>query len=138
MELPVLLLDNAIKRGTILHSDIFEIDHAKFFVVIAVTKDSVVGFFYINSKVNGNVIRKEEQYKLQYQILPTDYSFLDHASYIDATIVTPISKEILVKSIKDNHTSIKGELSNKDLEGLLAKLRSSKLYSKHDKERYFF
>ena len=104
MELPVLLLDNAIKRGTILHSDIFEIDHAKFFVVIAVTKDSVVGFFYINSKVNGNVIRKEEQYKLQYQILPTDYSFLDHASYIDATTVTPISKEILVKSIKDNHT----------------------------------
>ena len=133
MELPVLLLDNAIKRGTILHSDIFEIDHAKFFVVIAVTKDSIVGFFYINSKVNGNVIRKEEQYKLQYQILPTDYSFLDHASYIDATTVTPISKEILVKSIKDNHTSIKGELSNKDLEGLLAKLRSSKLYSKHEK-----
>jgi hypothetical protein len=70
--------------------------------------------------------------------LPTDYSFLDHASYIVATTVTPISKEILVKSIKDNHTSIKGELSNKDLEGLLAKLRSSKLYSKHDKERYFF
>ena len=81
---------------------------------------------------------KEEQYKLQYQILPIDYSFLDHVSYIDATTVIEISKEILVKSIKNNRTSIKGELSVKDLEGLLAKLRSSKLFSKHDKERYFF
>lgn len=138
MELPISLLDSTIKRGTILHSDIFDIDHAKFFVVIAVPKDSVVGFFYINSKVNGNVIRKEEQYKLQYRISPTDYSFLDHVSYIDATTVTEISKETLAKSIKDNRTTIKGELCVKDLELLLIKLRSSKLFSKHDKERYFF
>lgn len=57
MELPTILIEEVVRRGQILYSDIFEeIDHAKFFVVIGVTEDAIAGFFYINSEINRAVM----------------------------------------------------------------------------------
>lgn len=66
MELPSQLLEELVHRGQILNSDIFEdIDHAKFFVVIGVSEDSVAGFFYINSEINRFINTKDEQLLMQ-------------------------------------------------------------------------
>ena len=62
MDLPESLLASSIRRGTIIHAEIFEqIGHGKFFVVMAVTEDSIVGFFFINSNINPILEDKPEQ-----------------------------------------------------------------------------
>ena len=49
MDVPKSLVAGSIRRGTILHSYMFEdIGHGKFFVVIGVNEKYVVGFFFIN------------------------------------------------------------------------------------------
>lgn len=79
MELPAELLDTLVCGGQILHSDIFEdIDHAKFFVVIGVSSDSVAGFFYINSEINRFINNKDEQLLMKYPLFQCDYNFLSH------------------------------------------------------------
>ena len=139
MELPNILVESVIQRGTILYSDIFEnIDHPKFFVVIGITDDSVAGFFYINSKINENIIRKVEQYELQYKITPSDYKFLEHDSYICATEISVLSRTVLSDSIQNKHTAIKGELKLSHLNELLQKLRESRLFSPIEKRKYFY
>lgn len=52
MILPSSLHENFIKRGTILHSEIFEdIDHGKF-LRNGISDDMVAGFFFINSHIH--------------------------------------------------------------------------------------
>ena len=70
MDLPISLIDDCfVKRGQILHSDIFEdIDHPKFIVIIGVSQTEVAGFFYINSKINRFINTKTEQLLMQYPI----------------------------------------------------------------------
>ena len=47
MDLPLVLLNQTIERGTILLSDSFtDIDHAKFFVIMGVFEDRFAGFFF--------------------------------------------------------------------------------------------
>lgn len=56
MDFPVDSIASQIKRGTILHSNMFEnIGHGKFFVVIGVTEEYIAGFFFINSNVHKSI-----------------------------------------------------------------------------------
>ena len=113
MELPSQLLEELVLRGQILHSDIFEdIDHAKFFVVIGVSEDSVAGFFYINSEINRFINTKDEQLLMQYPLFKRDYKFLSHDSYICATNIVKLPKSVIV--------------------------RTSRLFSKKDKVTFFY
>lgn len=138
MELPTVLLEEVVRRGQILHSDIFEeIDHAKFFVVIGVTEEAVVGFFYINSEINRFINTKDEQLRMQYPLYAADYDFLTHDSYICATNIVELPKAIIVRSIEKKRTKIVDSLKPEHLESLLEKVRNSKLFSKIEKERYF-
>lgn len=67
MELPVQLLQQSIRRGSVLLSDSFEdIDHAKFFAVVGVYQDHIAGFFFINSRVHPIVESKSEHFAMQY------------------------------------------------------------------------
>lgn len=87
MDLPISLLENSIQRGTILHSTIFEnIDHGKFFVVMGVTQEYIAGFFFINSNIHRSLFDKPEQLALQYPLRHSDYKFLDHDSFLCATL----------------------------------------------------
>ena len=139
MELPVSLIGDVVERGQILHSDIFlDIDHPKFFVVIGVSDEEVAGFFYINSRINTSVNRKQEQLDLQYPLYTTDYAFLDHNSFICATNVLTISKRQIVQSIVDKHTKVIGCMRDDHVNELLCKLRSSRLFSNYIKKKYFY
>lgn len=139
MELPAELLDTLVYRGQILHSDIFEdIGHAKFFVVIGVSSDSVAGFFYINSEINSFINNKDEQLLMQYPLFQCDYSFLSHDSYICATNIVKLPKSIIVESIKSKRTKAVASLQPEHLDALLQKVRNSRLFSKKEKDEFFY
>lgn len=139
MELPAILLDTLVYRGQILHSDIFEnIDHAKFFVVIGVSSNSIAGFFYINSEINRFINNKDEQLLMQYPLFQCDYSFLSHDSYICATNIVKLPKSIIVESIKSKRTKAVASLQPEHLEAILQKVRNSRLFSKKEKNEFFY
>jgi hypothetical protein len=128
-----------VERGQILYSNIFaNIDHPKFFVVVGVTEDEVAGFFYINSRINTNVNTKEEQLRLQFPISKDDYDFLSHDSYISATNVVTLPRDVIVRSMQSGQTLIKGKLLDNHMNDILNKVRSSRLFSKITKDRFFY
>lgn len=114
------------------------IDHPKFFVIIGVTEDEVAGFFYINSRINTNVNAKEEQLRLQYPISKDDYDFLSHDSYISATNVVTLPRNVIVQSMHQGRTLVKGKLLDHHMNDILNKVRSSRLFSKITKDRFFY
>lgn len=139
MELPSELVKIFVERGQILYSNIFaNIDHPKFFVVVGVTEDEVAGFFYINSRINTNVNTKEEQLRLQFPISKDDYDFLSHDSYISATNVVTLPRDVIVRSMQSGQTLIKGKLLDNHMNDILNKVRSSRLFSKITKDRFFY
>ena len=139
MELPSELVKILVERGQILYSNIFaNIDHPKFFVVVGVTEDEVAGFFYINSRINTNVNTKEEQLRLQFPISKDDYEFLSHDSYISATNVVTLPRDVIVRSMQSGQTLIKGKLLDNHMNDILNKVRSSRLFSKITKDRFFY
>lgn len=133
MDLPLTLVASGIKRGTILHSTLFEdIDHGKFFVIIGVSKDYVAGFFFINSNINKYIQGKQEQLDMQYLMKRTEYSFLS------ATNISKISCKELAKTINDGITSIVGSMKPEHIEELLERARESILFSTMEKNKFFF
>lgn len=139
MELPSELVKILVERGQILYSNIFaNIDHPKFFVVVGVTEDEVAGFFYINSRINTNVNTKEEQLRLQFPISKDDYEFLSHDSYISAINVVTLPRDVIVRSMQSGQTLIKGKLLDNHMNDILNKVRSSRLFSKITKDRFFY
>ena len=139
MELPSELVKILVERGQILYSNIFaNIDHPKFFVVVGVTEDEVAGFFYINSRINTNVNTKEEQLRLQFPISKDDYEFLSHDSYISATNVVTLPRDVIVRSMQSGQTLVKGKLLDNHMNDILNKVRSSRLFSKITKDRFFY
>lgn len=128
----------SIRSGTVFHSTIFEeIDHGKFFVVIGEDDNELVGFFFINSWVNDFIQRKPEMAKLQFPIAQSDYSFLSHNSFLNCSSLTTIDKDKLSYSIASGETTIKGQLTNNDINAILCMVRESKLFSKIEKDTFF-
>lgn len=140
MELPLELLSSlGIKRGVILHSDIFEcIDHGKFFVVIGITKDCIAGYFFVNSNIHKSIESKPEQLAMQCVMKSADYKFLRYDSFLSAVKVNEIPCARLAETMRDGRTTIVGEMREEHLSHLLETARNSRLFSKKVKEMYFY
>lgn len=139
MELPVQLLQQGIKRGSILLSNSFEdIDHAKFFAVIGVYQDVIAGFFFINSRIHPIVMSKPEQFAMQYQLRKQDYDFLRYDSFLGANELQTRSVSSLAASMQDGQTSIVGMLTDEDLTAVLEACRSSELFTPKEKRQFFY
>ncbi|MDE6802880.1 MAG: hypothetical protein K2J06_08975, partial [Muribaculaceae bacterium] len=111
MELPAGLHTLMIRRGSILHSEMFEnIDHGKFFVIIGVSEESVAGFFFINSRIHPAIMRRPDQLEMQYELTPADYTFLNHTSYLCATVIQEIPIARLSATFADRTTTCVGQL----------------------------
>ena len=134
----VLLQDLLIKRGVVFISNAFEsIDHPKFFVVMG-EKDSVVGYFYINSGVNRYVASNQESMAMQMPIRRSDYpDFLTHNSFIAGHQLAFLTRSELRSHLQSGKASYKGELTPDDLERLLYAARSSKLFTNVEKATFF-
>lgn len=138
MDLPVEIYGTFIHRGSVLikcHPG--NINHPKMFVVMGVSEDSLIGFFFINSDINTHVINKPAQQELQYLIKESDYDFLDHDSYICASSL----KHALLTDVENDFPSGEvrhiGVLNENDLNVLLEKLNNSSIYSARVKSMFF-
>ena len=139
MELPIILLQQGIQRGSILLSDSFEdIDHAKFFAVMGVYEDRIAGFFFINSRIHPIIESKPEHFAMQYQLRKKDYPFLRYDSFLSANEIQTRPVSALVKSMQDSRTSIVGQLTDEDLAAVLDACRNCDLFSAKEKRQYFY
>ena len=139
MDLPINLIESRITRGAILHSEMFEeIDHGKFFVIVGISGDSVAGFFFINSNIHPSLYRKPEQLALQYPMRQADYPFLRYDSFLCATNIITRKRSDLAKSIQNGISQIIGTLKPEHTEEILDAVRNSRLFSKHEKEQFFY
>lgn len=128
-----------IKRGDILHSwNVHGIDHGKFFVVLNVTKDSLVGFFFINSIVNRFIEDKPELFELQYPIRPCDYEFLSHNSFICGSALIEVPVTQIQEQLNAKVAEIVGSIRDTDMANLMNLCRKSRLYSIKQKKNYFY
>lgn len=139
MELPIELYEKEVRRGRIIHSYNFEnIDHGKFFVIIGITQDSIVGFFFINSNINKYIQDKPDMMAVQYPLLKRDYAFLKHDSFICATEIEEIKKSDIIDGIKNRSVVFVDDLRQEHLDDVLTMVRESKLFDKKEKELYFY
>lgn len=137
MELPKEIIERSICRGAILHSYRFEgIDHGKFFVVIGVDKDSIVGFFFINSNIHPMLENILEHFNLQYPLRKSDYSFLRYDSFLDAHQLKKISIVNITESIRKGNTTYIGNLTEDDTKNVMNMCRNSNVFTPREKERY--
>lgn len=139
MELPAIICGQAIERGSILHSEIFDdIDHGKFFIVMGVTEDAIVGFFFINSQINRYILARPILLELQFQLLKKDYGFLHHDSYISASALREFSKEKLAQSMSQGITTYVSNLRECDMNLILDACRKSPLYDRDVICKFFY
>lgn len=139
MELPPILLQQGISRGSILLSDSFEdIDHAKYFAVMGVYEDRIAGFFFINSRIHPILESKPEAFAMQYPLRKKDYDFLRYDSFLgaDDLMTRPVAN--LVKSMQNGQTSIVGRLTDEDLTAVLQACRDCDLFDEEEKEQFFY
>lgn len=138
MELPQSLHKHFVERGTILHSDIFEdIDHGKFFAVMGVSGDTVVGFFFINSRIHPSILKKPAQLAMQYPLRKQNYDFLKHDSFLCATEIIKLPIGRLTETIVSGQTTYVGNLTEEDLTAILEACRISDLFRPSDKRKFF-
>ena len=126
-------------RGSIFHGNIFPtIDHGKFFAVIGEDGDDLIGAFFINSDINLNVIRSQEQHDLQIPLTNLKYPFLtkDH-SFLNCADLIRIDKHALKEHIDSGRVVFKDSLTGDDLAVILEKLRASDLYTQSEKATFF-
>ncbi len=139
MDLPIGPIKEGIDRGTILHSSIFkDIDHGKFFVVIGINKESIAGFFFVNSNIHKSIFGKPEQLAMQYPIRHADYSFLKYDSFVCATNIIRIPFGKLAASITAGDTRIVGMMLKEHIEELLQAARQSPLFSPIEKKSFLY
>ncbi|MDR2358177.1 MAG: hypothetical protein LBD87_00055 [Prevotellaceae bacterium] len=136
---PAILSKALIRRGVLLHAEEFDhIDHGKFFVIIGENEQGFVGFFFINSNINNYVKSRPDFMDMQMPIKHSNYpDILSYDSFIACHALSQIPKIKLAQQIECGAAQFKGTLLTEDLELLLENLRSSKLYSKVEKETFF-
>lgn len=139
MDLPIQLIEQGITRGSILLSDSFEdIDHAKFFAIIGISKDAIAGFFFINSRIHPIIMSKPHQLAMQYQLKKSDYSFLRYDSFLGANELQTRTINAFAKSLQDGQTIIVGKLTDNDLNNILEACRNSDLFTAKEKRLFFY
>ncbi|MDD6001412.1 MAG: hypothetical protein PUC50_04365 [Bacteroidales bacterium] len=128
-----------IKRGQILHSENFvDIGHGKFFVIIGITDDSIVGFFFINSNVNKYLFNKPELLAMQYPMRKEDYGFLRYDSFLCATKILKLNKQDIVSGLQNGTVQIISQLIQEHLDDVLTMVRNSDLFKEREKRQFFY
>lgn len=73
-----------VRPGAIFLGPMEGVDHPKFYVIAGISGDRILACsVLINSHINPFILRRPALVKLQVQIDPENYSFLDHVSYIN-------------------------------------------------------
>lgn len=128
-----------IKRGDILHSyDIKGVGHGKFFVVLNIIDNRIVGFFFINSIVNRHIEDKPGILELQFILRPDKYCFLKHDSFINGSNIEELPLTIIEEQLDKGIATIVDCMKEDDMDMLMELCRKSRLFKPRDKKRYFY
>lgn len=139
MELPQSLKSRIIERGTILHYARFKgIDHGKYFVVLGVFENRIAGFSFINSNINGRVIKGQEQLDLQYPMRPCDYPFLKHLSFLCASDIEQYEVSELISCYDNGSVKVISQMKPEHLQEILDVCRESRIIRNADKKRFLY
>ncbi len=129
----------SVKRGDILHSyNLEDIGHGKFFVILNIVDDCVVGFFFINSIVNKHIEDKPGIMELQYILRPSEYRFLKHDSFVNGANLEEIPLSAIEEQLSNGTAALIDRLKMDDMKALMDVCRKSKLYTPRQKKRYFY
>lgn len=109
----------------------------KFIVILGVDSSNlIVGSLYINSEINPNVIRTEEQKSLQFKIKSSDYPFLKHNSYIDTAAIQKREQGGLVEVLFKKNGRLRGQIDRNDFDNLRSIMSLSRIISTADKRDF--
>lgn len=109
----------------------------KFIVILGISADRIyVGTLFINSEVNENVIRTLGQRNLQYTLKASKYDFLDHDSYINASIIHKRDINDLIEIIIAINGEMRGNIETTEFDYIRSMMAESKLISKAEKKEF--
>jgi hypothetical protein len=139
MEIGDKLLELAVVRGAILHSEVFDfVDHGKLFIVLGEDEDKLVGFFFINSRISRYISRNPRFYAMQMEIKRSNYpNILDYNSFVGCHELMTLPKGDLVKQLKEGDVQIRGCLNGDDVNLMLEAVRDSDLFTEQQKATFF-
>lgn len=129
--------ENLPKKGMVFRSFSKIAHKEKFFVVVGVSKDSVlVGHLLINTKINHNCNFTPEIENLHMPIYARDYDFLHHDSYIDCRQLHDIDYIRIEEMYVKNKGKYKGDLTKENIEALKYIVKEASTISPKQKKKY--
>lgn len=128
----------AVQRGDIYHRYFTSTNPPKnkFFVIVGEDEHNYIGYFFINSNINGFVSRNNAMTQMQMPIKPSDYPFLTHVSFVAGHDLATISKNELINDLSSGNAQFKGRMQPSDMQMLLNAALASPLFSAREK-RFF-
>lgn len=118
-----------VHPGAIFLGPMEGVDHPKFYVVAAVSGNRILACsVLINSQINPFILRRPALLKLQVQINPADYGFLEHVSYINCA--SPLKGQLV--RFDNPSFSYKDQLLDADLENVRNCIKSSGLLTEEE------
>lgn len=98
----------------------------KRFVILGVNENGdYVGFVFINTNVNFNIINSQELLDLQYPVKNKSNDYLDHDSFIDCSELFEFDRQTLYELLIKEPERALGKVSPEDLEILFGLVKSS-------------
>lgn len=112
----------------------------KYSIVIAFNDTKTyVAYVLVNTIINSNVHNsKSKTAHLQIPISATDFSFLDHDSFIDASDLKEEKFQTIANYIQKNPEAVVGNVSKEIIRKIHFNISGSKKVSKVIKEKYGF
>ncbi|MDI6050923.1 hypothetical protein QLS31_13890 [Flavobacterium sp. XS2P24] len=132
------LFNVGLGKGDVFISDFEGIDHLKMFIVIGISKNTVLTCsVFINSEVHPFIARNQELLSLQIPILKSDNPFLNHDSYASCNSPIKSSTTNIQNKITDKSCRVIGKICEKDVTTITATLVNSGVLSPEEIELYF-
>lgn len=134
-ELVRSLLSEQIQPGAVFFLYDQAVQKNKYILILGIDTNKIwVSSLYISTEINKNVIRTLEQRDLQFKIKASDYDFLYHDSWINASSFLRREINNLVDIFISKKCAYQGQINSRDFDYLRSIMAESKLFSKAEKK----
>lgn len=123
-----------VRSGAIFLGPMEGVDHPKFYVIAGISGNRILTCsVLINSKLNSFILRRQHLLRLQVEITPGDYDFLDHVSYVNCA--SPLKGTL--EHFDGAEFSYKAQLNDAHLAKVQDNIKSSGLLTPEEIKTYF-
>lgn len=118
-----------VRPGAIFLGPLEGVDHPKFYVIAGISENRILACsVLINSHINPFIMRRPALLELQVQINPSDYSFLDHVSYINCA--SPLKGQL--RCYDNPNFTYKEQLNDIDIAKVQKNIKDSGLLTQEE------